>query len=217
MGATNLKGYIYKITNPSGKIYIGQTIDLKVRKNKYKYLNCKNQTRLYKSLLKYGWENHIFEVLETIDLVNDGDLNILEVKYIEEYNCFIKGLNCTLGGQGGSGKVYSEESKLKMRNSQLGKKQSEETINKRVKSLKGQKRSIEFKQKLKALKTGLVVSDETKKKLSEINKGKILSEETKNKISNSNKGRVVSEETRRKISERKKERNLLKKLNEYNN
>lgn len=212
-----MKGYIYKITNPSGKIYIGQTIDLKVRRNKYKYLNCKNQTRLYKSLLKYGWQNHIFEVLETIEIINAEDLNILEIKYIQQYNCFIKGLNCTLGGQGGSGKVYSEESKLKMRNSQLGKKQSEETINKRIKSLKGQKRSIEFKEKLKALKTGLVVSEETKKKLSEINKGKTLSEETRSKISNSNKGRIVSQETRRKISEKKKERDLLKKLNEYNN
>ena len=165
----------------------------------------------------YGWESHIFEVIETIDIINSEDLNILEIKCIQKYNCFLKWLNCTLGGQGGCGKVYSEESKLKMRNSQLGKRQSEETINKRVKSLKGQKRSDEFKEKLKALKTGLVVSNETKKKLSEINKGKILSEETKNKISNSNKGRVVSEETRRKISERKKERNLLKKLNEYNN
>ena len=79
-----MKGYIYKITNPSGKVYIGQTVDLKVRKNKYKYINCKNQTRLYRSLLKYGWENHIFEVLETIDIVNNEDLNILEIKYIEQ-------------------------------------------------------------------------------------------------------------------------------------
>jgi group I intron endonuclease len=217
MEVHNMKGYIYKITNPSGKIYIGQTINLKVRRNKYKYLNCKNQTRLYKSLLKYGWQNHIFEVLETIEIINAEDLNILEIKYIQQYNCFIKGLNCTLGGQGGSGKVYSEESKLKMRNSQLGKKQSEETINKRINSLKGQKRSIEFKEKLKALKTGLIVSEETKKKLSEINRGKTLSEETRSKISNSNKGRIVSQETRRKISEKKKERDLLKKLNEYNN
>jgi group I intron endonuclease len=217
MVVNNIKGHIYKITNPSGKIYIGQTIDLKVRKNKYKYLNCKNKTRLYKSLLKYGWKNHTFEVLETIDIINDQDLDTLEIKYIKQYNCFIKGLNCTLGGQGGSGKAYSEESKLKMRNSQLGKKQSEETINKRIEKLKGQKRSIEFKEKIRSLKIGSVLSDETKKKLSEINKGKILSEETKTKISNSSKGRVVSEETRHKISQKKKERDLLKKLNEYNN
>lgn len=215
MEVNNIKGYIYKITNPSGKVYIGQTVDLKVRKNKYKYLNCKNQTRLYRSLLKYGWENHIFEVLETIDIVNNEDLNILEIKYIEQFDCFKKGLNCTIGGRGICGKIHSEESRLKIRNAHLGKKQSEETINKRIKSLKGQTRSIEFKNKLKSLKIGRTLSEETKKKLSDINKGKKLSKETRDKISSSNKGRIVSNETRLKISQKKKERDLLKKVNEY--
>jgi group I intron endonuclease len=209
-----MKGYIYKITNPSGKIYIGQTIDIDTRKSKYKYLNCKNQTRLYRSLLKYGWENHIFEIVETLEVENLEELNVLETEWISKLDCFKSGLNCTLGGHGNYGRVYSEESKAKMRNSQLGKKQSKETIEKRVKSLVGKKRSDEFKKKLSSIKKGRVLSEETKQKLSKVNTGKTLSQETKNKISISGKGRIVSEETKKKISDSHKARNIMKrKLN----
>jgi len=43
---------IYKITSPSGKIYIGQSINIeKTWKYRYKNLNaCKRQTILYNSL-----------------------------------------------------------------------------------------------------------------------------------------------------------------------
>ena len=206
-----MQGYIYKITSPSGKIYIGQTIDINARKNKYKYLNCKNQTRLYRSLLKYGWKNHIFEIIEIVEIDNIYQLNSLEVEWISKLDSFNQGLNCTLGGHGNSGRKYSEESKIKMRNSQLGKKQSKETIEKRVKNLVGKKRSDQFKENLSKIKKGIAVSEEVKQKLSEINKGKKLSNETKFKISMSSKGRVVSEETRRKISEAKRARDLNKK------
>ena len=43
---------IYKITNPTNKIYIGQSIDIKKRFNQYKNLQCKGQKALYSSLLK---------------------------------------------------------------------------------------------------------------------------------------------------------------------
>jgi group I intron endonuclease len=208
-----MKGYIYKITSPSGKVYVGQTIDIKTRKNKYRYLNCKNQTRLYKSLLKYGWENHAFEILETVDVDDLNVLNSLEIEWILKLDCFKNGLNCTLGGHGNSGREYSEESKLKMRNSQIGKKQSKEQIDKRVKSLVGKKRSEEFKKHISNIKKGRSPTEETKQKLSNINKGKKHSDETKLKISNSGKGRVVSEETRKKISDAKRIRDLIKKDN----
>ena len=38
---------IYKITNPSGKIYIGQSVNIDNRISSYKNLKCKNQTKLY--------------------------------------------------------------------------------------------------------------------------------------------------------------------------
>jgi predicted GIY-YIG superfamily endonuclease len=35
--------HIYKITSPSGRIYIGKTTNLKERLKHYKYLKCKTQ------------------------------------------------------------------------------------------------------------------------------------------------------------------------------
>lgn len=165
-------GYIYKITNPSGKVYIGKTIDLETRMSKYKYLNCKNQTRLYASLLKYGWQNHVFETIETI-LVFDDNLDILEKYHIKENNSYTKGLNCTLGGDGLSGINFSEETRTKMRNSQLGRKHSKETIEKRILATTGKKRSEAFKKRLSEAHTGKVLSEVTKEKLRQINLGKI--------------------------------------------
>jgi group I intron endonuclease len=55
---------IYKITSPTNKIYIGQSVDIERRFKEYKRLNCKKQTKLYFSLKKHGVENHVFEILE---------------------------------------------------------------------------------------------------------------------------------------------------------
>ncbi len=176
-------GYIYKITNPSGKIYIGKTTDLPSRISKYKYLNCKNQTRILASLIKYGWTNHTFEVIDTI-LVFDDNLDILEMYYIDLYNSFIFGLNCTLGGDGQNSRVCSQTTREKMKNSQLGKKQSIETITKRVQSLRGQKRSQEFRDNQRNNRLGITMSEETKEKLRQINLGKASPNRVSSKLTN---------------------------------
>ena len=49
---------IYKITSPTGKIYVGQSCNMKKRFVKYKRLDCKSQSRLYNSLLKYWIKNN---------------------------------------------------------------------------------------------------------------------------------------------------------------
>jgi group I intron endonuclease len=54
---------IYKITSPSGKVYIGQAIDIERRWNQYRRLGCKNQSKLYASLNHYGFEAHTFEII----------------------------------------------------------------------------------------------------------------------------------------------------------
>jgi hypothetical protein len=91
-------GYIYKITNPSGNIYIGKTKDFKNRFRSYKNMSCKSQPALYNSLIKYGYGNHNIEIIE------ECDYNILserEIYYINFYNSFHSGLNCTFGGDDG--------------------------------------------------------------------------------------------------------------------
>jgi len=102
---------IYKITNPKGRIYIGQSIDIQKRKNRYKNNSCKTQTRLCRSILKYGFDKHKFEI---IDYCDPKDLNEREAYYIDLYQCFENenGLNLRAGG--GSNGGHSEESKKKL-------------------------------------------------------------------------------------------------------
>ena len=63
-----MKG-IYKITSPSGKVYIGQSIDIERRFRHYKRMVCKDQVKVYNSFLKYGVDAHIFEILELCDKI----------------------------------------------------------------------------------------------------------------------------------------------------
>jgi group I intron endonuclease len=106
---------IYKITNPKGKLYIGQSINIKRREKEYKNLFCKQQPKIYNSLKKYGWENHIFEVIEecSIDLLNEKELH-----YKLIYNSVKEGLNCELYDNGVGPR--SEEVKRKIGKAHLG-------------------------------------------------------------------------------------------------
>ena len=84
---------IYKITSPTNKIYIGQSIDIEKRFLTYKLLRCKTQPALYLSFIKHNVENHIFEILEqcSIELLNER-----ERYYQDFYNVLSLGLNCKL-------------------------------------------------------------------------------------------------------------------------
>jgi len=61
---------VYKITNPEGKIYIGGTKNYKKRLNYYKSVSCKNQIHIYKSIQKYGYDRHNFEIIEICSIEN---------------------------------------------------------------------------------------------------------------------------------------------------
>ena len=78
-----MKGYIYKITSSKNRVYIGQTINFKVRFSQYQRLDCKNQKKLYNSLLKYGVEKHKFEIICECDI---NELNDKERYYQDLYN-----------------------------------------------------------------------------------------------------------------------------------
>ena len=103
---------IYKITSPSNRVYIGQSVNIIRRWKDYKKLNCKVQTKLYRSFIKYGINTHVFEILEecTID-----ELNIKERFHQEYYNVLSKsGLNLKYQGSDEKRAVYSEEARLKI-------------------------------------------------------------------------------------------------------
>ena len=93
-------GVIYKITNPSGGIYVGQTVNYENRLKRYRWKACKKQRYLYNSFLKYGFDSHVFEILEAN--VSEDKLNEREVFWINETKSFYRmgaaGMNLNLGG-----------------------------------------------------------------------------------------------------------------------
>lgn len=100
---------IYKIESPSGRVYIGQAVDIERRFREYQKQNSsnyKNQRRLYNSMLKYGINKHIFSVIEECSV---EELNIRERYWQEFYNVLSnKGLNCLYQScEGKSGKLSS--------------------------------------------------------------------------------------------------------------
>jgi len=152
--------YIYKLTSPNYKIYIGSTNDIKRRwDSQYKYLDdykyCKEskQTKIANSIYKYGWNNFGKEILMVCNTEKECDFwesfyghlfNSLDSKY---------GLNLRLP-KANDRKCFSDDSINKMKianaginnpqygkkgvlNKNYGKKQSLETILKRTSKIKG--------------------------------------------------------------------------------
>jgi len=111
---------IYKITNPNGRIYIGQSVDIGKRFASYKRLCIKiqRQYRLYGSLLKYGVENHLFEIIEECER---DELNLRERFWQDHYNVLSrKGMNCVLVETNQKPRVLTEELKARMSQSKMG-------------------------------------------------------------------------------------------------
>jgi len=116
---------IYKIVSPSNKIYIGKTTNFIKRKKHYENMFCKKQPKLYNSLSKYKFNNHVFELIEECNL---NQLNEREI-YWKQYYVALKGWNdmlfCEIYDNGGGPK--SEETKQKMSNAKKGISRSTET------------------------------------------------------------------------------------------
>tara|TARA_B110000902_G_C14128792_1_gene521111 strand:- start:70 stop:786 length:717 start_codon:yes stop_codon:yes gene_type:complete len=85
---------IYKITNPKGRIYVGQTINAKNRFRSYlraEWLNNeKVKSKIARSFRKYGADLHSFEIIEEIDI---SDLEIREEFWIDKLDTMKNGLN----------------------------------------------------------------------------------------------------------------------------
>jgi len=143
---------IYKIISPTNKVYIGQSIDIESRFKKYRNKNCKNQKRLYYSFLKYGVENHKFEVLEECLVY---ELNDKERYYQDLYSSSgDKGLNCMLTKSNDRSGNHSEETKLKFK--KIRSNISNETRLKQSVAQKGRKHTEETKKKMSNNMKGIV-------------------------------------------------------------
>jgi group I intron endonuclease len=198
---------IYKITSPKNKIYIGQSIDIEKRFSSYFKLSGKNKTqiKLFRSFLKHGVDNHIFEIIEECDIKL---LNERERYWQDFYNVLDKGLNCRLTTSLDKSGTFSDESKLKMSKAwknrvvteehkrnisksntrpMLGKNHSKETIELISKNRKG-----------KSSRLGAKLSEDSKLKIALKAKGRKASDETKLKMSISRKGIKQNEDLKNK-------------------
>ncbi len=135
-------GFIYCITGPTGKQYIGQTkraVDKRWKEHAKCYGNCK---LLEHAIAKYGSESFKLEILLE---VNNELLNDYECKFIAMLDTIEpNGYNIRAGGVQCS--THSQESRERMRkakigcnNHNFGKPRSEETRRKISEAKSGQK------------------------------------------------------------------------------
>mgnify|MGYP001580488845 FL=1 len=223
---------IYKIINCiNGKVYIGQSIDIKTRfyHHKRNALVKKVNHPLYDSIRCYGIDNFEFIIIEEIEDINKLDGR--EQYWLDHYKAYNRSFGYNLRTEAKSnkgckhseegrkrnseshkGKKLSEEHKKNISLSGLGKKHSEETKAKMAKSAKGKPKSEIAKKNMSLARKGIVpwnkgkkrppFTEEHKKNMSLGKQGKKLSEEHKRKIGLAHKGKIISEDTKNKLSEK---------------
>lgn len=198
---------IYIIRSISNnKVYIGQSYGIESRINKH--LRClRNGNHINKHLQStyniYGEDNFKFDVVETLD--NNVDNEIIterEQYWIDFYKSNIREFGFNKRGAGSKGRL-SDETKLRIKLSNMCKCVSDETRRRISESKKGivtkNRRKIgEFKwsdeQREKFMNT-------MRNKEHAFNKGlKVHTEETKKIISDKKRGVKLTLETRKKIS-----------------
>ena len=118
-----IRGIIYLYKSPSNKYYVGQTYDEEHRRKTFlskrkRYCSGKNSP-IDNARIKYGPENFEYKILEEIEAETLDELKLrldnMEIYYINKYDSFKNGYNCTVGGKGIRGYKWREESREKMR------------------------------------------------------------------------------------------------------
>ena len=107
---------IYKISDNSNNVYIGQSWNIEHRKLAHSYgsIHYKGYTILYNCLKKYGWNNFKFEILHVLpEDIDQSMLDNYEILYWELYNnCGFNMLNTKYPGSKGK---HNEETKEKIK------------------------------------------------------------------------------------------------------
>jgi len=171
---------IYKITSPTGRVYIGQSKDIGKRFRNYK-CGSKGQSRLSNSLKKYGWQSHSFEIVEEC---SDDLLDSRERFWQEYYNVLgPKGLNCVYVGTDTKRVVIKKSTHKKMIKAQskrlpmsdehkrnislswLSRVVTQVTKDRQSKAKIGKKNSVEHNLNISKARLGIKFSEATKQKL----------------------------------------------------
>lgn len=173
---------IYKIISPSGRVYIGQSVDMNSRWRSYKNSldSNKKQHKLYNSFKKHGIENHVFELIEECEV---DDLNCRERFWQDEFDVLNGGLNLMLQECGEQRRILSEE-----------------TLKRKSEASKGEKNGMFGRNGELNPNWGKSVPEEQRKRQSERMKGKYLGD------MNPFYGKEHSEETKKTLSEKAKDK-----------
>jgi group I intron endonuclease len=145
------KSGIYRWINTlNGKTYIGSSVNISRRLKDYYSLSYleKSEMAICLALLKYGYSNFSFEILEYCDK------SVLIEREQYYFNLFEPQYNI-----------------LKIAGSRFGLNHSEETRKKISEALSGRLRPDATKQKISEAMIGRIICEETRKKISEARKG----------------------------------------------
>ncbi len=118
---------IYKITNPTHRIYIGQSINIEQRWKGYSITRLKSQPKIKNSIIKYGFENHNFEIIEecSLEQLNERE-TYWKLHFLNEVQGdWSKVLFCELHDTGGGPR--NEITKQKISNTKTGVKSTQKT------------------------------------------------------------------------------------------
>lgn len=118
---------IYKIINPIGQIYIGQTICLMARISSHKGVINRYKNKICSSFLMFGFENHIFQAIE---VCKKEDLRERERFWQDYYD------SC---GDNGLNQMLTNTKDKKGAHSDLAKKRISETKKGHASKLRGRK------------------------------------------------------------------------------
>jgi group I intron endonuclease len=181
--------YIYKIENKlNGKTYIGKTKNFERRIKEHERNVGKKRHKLYDAILHYSWGNFITEIIDS----TVGDIDQLEIFYINKFNTINEGYNYTEGGSGGDTfsnrnelskkktiKKISEKSKIiNNKNKEIHRVntkklwEDDEYRKKVVDGVKLNHQTKEYKEKLSKVMKEKLKDPELRKKWSEVKKGK---------------------------------------------
>jgi group I intron endonuclease len=174
--------YIYFYENKiNGKVYIGQTNNIKIRYGAHKVAKDKSMP-IDRAIGKYGIDNFIFYIIKIVDTLEQS--NEEEIYWIAEMRRCLGKKNVYNIADGGKNKSVDKVTRAKISKSHLGKSLSEEHKSKISKGNKGKK---------------VVHSLETRKKMSQSAQIKIFNEDHRKNLSIAQIGRKHSEATKDKI------------------
>lgn len=107
--------YIYTITNQiNGKVYVGQTVQMKPKMRWYSHVRmvrANKKSHLYDSMRKYGIENFKWQVVDMAKSLHE--LNLLETFWADKFRQ--QGITLYNNRQTGNNKTHSKDSIEKMR------------------------------------------------------------------------------------------------------